>query len=699
LSWKKKIKLRNIDLKFKAGISHGLVYAGKSGGKTRCELTCHGDVVNYAARLAFSGDWGNIVTSEAVERSADNYACFDYGGEKKFKGKDKKLPYYFFKKIKDSNISRKYLLPLIGRDNELKEIYTSFEKARNSFEGIFYIYGEPGIGKSRLIYGLKEYLDDKAIDYNWIEIICDSMISKPRQGLKHYFRNYFGIDESINKSEVDNFKEKIKEIVGNKKIDKDIRDEIWRTHSFIASEIGIYIKNSLYEKLEPKYRKDNLFSAIKSFIKGVSQIAPTVIEIVDSQWIDPSTDEFISYLTRNVSKYSFVIFTSSRYLKDNKKKKFEVGEACPEKEIELMALKPGVEKLFSKEILGKGKLSINSLEFLIQRAHGIPSYIEQWLLHLKNEKAINLKNNFWILNKENIDIPGGIDKIIIARIDSLGVKVKEIIQHASILGSIFPKKLLNQFIENNFKDSLKKTLNSGLLLCCERDNIQFAHSLIQDVAYQMQLESKRERLHNKAIELIEKKYKNNIESQYNDLCFHTKNANNLEKYKYYLNLSADFDNKNYENKQSLIKYLILEKLTSDNKKLIDLYTSIGSLYHRIGPLINAEKYYLKAKKIITKKNNSKYGKILNQLSTVRCELGKFDYVEKDTKKALEIYKKFRDESEIISGYNYLGNVYKDLYKFKLAEKVYLKSIALCGNNFDYQKAIGLSNLQHILKQY
>ena len=77
LAVKKDLKgFKNLSgLRYRAGTTYGIAYAGIAGGKKRCEYTYHGEVVNLAARFMMKADWGEIFVSDAIR---DNTVQFNF---------------------------------------------------------------------------------------------------------------------------------------------------------------------------------------------------------------------------------------------------------------------------------------------------------------------------------------------------------------------------------------------------------------------------------------------------------------------------------------------------------------------------------------------------------------------------------------------------------------------------------------------
>ena len=125
----------------------------------------------------------------------------------------------------------------------------------------------------------------------------------------------------------------------------------------IGAEIGLFWKNSLYSKLDPKLKHQNLILAFKELIKAFSEQKPTILSIEDGQWIDISTENFLLPMTREVENFPFTIIVTSRYKKINKKVKFKVSNSCKKRELVLKPLLIGAEDSFAHYIFGKGKLN------------------------------------------------------------------------------------------------------------------------------------------------------------------------------------------------------------------------------------------------------------------------------------------------------------------------------------------------------
>ncbi|MCK4978915.1 MAG: AAA family ATPase, partial [Candidatus Delongbacteria bacterium] len=176
-------------LKFRAGITFGTVYSGIMGGKERYEYTAIGDIVNLSARFMMKAKWNKFWVSDHISENQDRTHRFNKLGKFKFRGKSGKITAYELVQKKEKGEAALFDGKIIGREVELKQLkkYTK-PIFRNSFAGVTYIYGEAGIGKSRLVYELKQKLKDKV---NWFYLPCENILKKSFNPVIYFLKNYF----------------------------------------------------------------------------------------------------------------------------------------------------------------------------------------------------------------------------------------------------------------------------------------------------------------------------------------------------------------------------------------------------------------------------------------------------------------------------------------------------------------------------
>ncbi|MBN1231997.1 MAG: tetratricopeptide repeat protein [Candidatus Coatesbacteria bacterium] len=681
--WRKKLVDEHIAVFYRMGITYGLAYAGVSGGERRSELTCLGDVVNFAARLAFAGEKNEIYCSDMIAEKASSFAQVPLSFARKFKGKSDILPVYRFIKLKKVDQQRFFKSPMIGREKELKQVKEIIQDTiiNKQFGGIIYINGESGIGKSRLVHEIKNWAENE-LKINWLHIPCDGVVERPWNGIKQWLKSFFEIGDEIKKEDVGKFMSKINEICEDREIDDMIRREISRTSSLIAAEIGIHMENSLYEKLDSRLRLENFIIGLKELIKALSIKNPTIIEIEDGQWIDSSTEEFLLPLTRNVNDFPFLVLITSRYMEDGEPVNFRISRGCSIEEIDLKPLSEGCENAFAVNILGKGQLSQEILDLLKKTAYGNPFYIEQLLRHLQDTGAVELRNGKWEITSNKIELPSSIDQVIIARIDSLGIQTKEILQHASIIGQRFAIKLLSEMLKDYpVYEYLSSAHKKAQLVYPEDMNEEFhnliylfSHALIRNVVYDMQLAETKQKLHKNVMHLIEEMFKDNLVEWYEDLYNHARMSEDEEKLKYYLEKSGDLHRYNYRHKEAIERYQELLNLDITLETKIDILLKLSSIYSSIGPYSKGVEYCRTALEYFGDSDNKKLlANIYHYYARILSLSGNNDMALDYIKQACEIFLEYNEEGSYADSLSFLGGILINKSEFSSARNKFMKA--------------------------
>ena len=138
------------------GVTSGRVYAGVVGGRTRCEYTLHGSVVNLAARLMVaagkSGD--GVLVNDVVFRGANNEIEFNDPRRIRCKGYDYPIPVYRPYAVREEpleSVDELNDIQLICASQDLAVVKSALTHAAQvDCGGLIMVEGEAGMGKSRL---------------------------------------------------------------------------------------------------------------------------------------------------------------------------------------------------------------------------------------------------------------------------------------------------------------------------------------------------------------------------------------------------------------------------------------------------------------------------------------------------------------------------------------------------------------------
>ena len=119
-----------------------------------------GDAVNVAARLGDLASANEILVGPDTHRASQNYFTFQSLKSVKVKGKSESIPIYkvLSEKTATAPVSQEMQVSseMVGRDQELAKLEFHILKAVNGQGSVVNVFGEPGVGKSRLLAELRQ---------------------------------------------------------------------------------------------------------------------------------------------------------------------------------------------------------------------------------------------------------------------------------------------------------------------------------------------------------------------------------------------------------------------------------------------------------------------------------------------------------------------------------------------------------------
>jgi tetratricopeptide (TPR) repeat protein len=249
-------------------------------------------------------------------------------------------------------------------------------------------------------------------------------------------------------------------------------------------------------------------------------------------------------------------------------------------------------------ILGTKEIERAFEELILQKAEGVPFFIEEFIKSLKDLKIIEKKDNTYQLIKDihQVTIPSTIQDVIMARVDSLPEGTKEVLQTGSVIEREFSYPLINRVTglpEKELLSNLSILKDSELLYergIYPQSNYVFKHALTREVVYDSILAKRKKKLHEEIGEAIEQLYKDNLSEHYEVLSEHYFLSENYSKAAEYSRFAsrkaektASFNDAIAYAKQRVAS---LERLTQTGdveKQIIDARTVLGLYITQMNP--------------------------------------------------------------------------------------------------------------------
>lgn len=688
------------NLQYRIGLTSGLAFTGIIGGKERCQYAAVGNRVNLGARLMTYAGWGEVLADENIQKSKQ--FNFKHIGDTLYKGIDGNIPTY---RLTGKNVENKteFIGEFIGREEELQHLLSIVKPVfKTQSARIIYIYGEAGIGKTRLCFELRQRLKKEG-SFKWFTCQADQIIKKSFNPFVYFLKTYFQqSSENSSKRNFENFESRFDELLVKFKQIKhpqaaDIEKELLRTKSVLAAQIGITYPNSLWELLDAQGRYQNTFTALQNLFFAESLIQPLIIELEDGHWFDGDSLEFLKYFSRLMNKFPILILATSRYFDDGQKPRL-IGEELAEKnniptiEIDLNILQEEPLKAFAKAKL-EGDVHQELCDLLFRTTNGNPFYAEQILEYFSESNLLENNNGVWNIKDHSIKLTSSINSILMARIDRLSSLVKETVKAAAVIGREFELPVLTEVMKENqafaerngnafvlLKEQIQTAEQGQIWNAMNELRYIFKHSLLRETVYEMQLGTRLRQLHKLIAAAIEKLYPENIEERFVDLAFHYGQAEVEDKTNEYLEKAADYARRNFQNQQALDFYnrLIVNLKGPKNKKaMVRTLLKKGTVLQLIGRWDDCEKVYNKALETARETDDQLLlGKANNSLGTLLMLKGNYEEAHMFLEIASSFFEFTKDDFGIINVYGNLGNLYFRQGRYDEAKAFFTKSIRL-----------------------
>jgi tetratricopeptide (TPR) repeat protein/class 3 adenylate cyclase len=627
--------------KIRIGITQGLVFSGFKGSDLRGSYGVLGNTINLSARLMMKAAFGELITPQSLSNQKDYE--FNLHGEYHFKGISGALKTYRLLDKKKTGALPLFSGKMQGRAEELKKLQNlSAPLKKKKFAGIVTVYGEAGMGKSRLVYEFTKKQKGRGLCFLQTDNILKISMNPFKYFLQSYFQQLDLKDGTEKKRNFERIFEKLQADLSQTE-DRRVNEilfELKRLKSILAAQLDIFYEQSLYHQLDPKGRFENTLFAYKALFKALSLMEPIVIQVEDIQWLDDDSQQLFRTLCRNIEDYPMMIVATSRFNDDGSKPKIEADKTLIQHEIILQQLEEAAANAFIEAQL-KGKAAESLLEQINRKTEYNPFYIEQFISYLKENNLLRLENDHHQILETETAIPNTINGIIIARIDRLESELKNIVQIASVLGREVELQLLLALLEIYDASHKEKEIHAYLKEI-EKDQIWsnlreikyiFKHALLHEAVYEMQLKARIRELHTLAAQLIIDIY-GDSEDKFFEIANHFDKAENGEQAALYYKKAGDYYQNNYHNVKAIEcfqRYLFYAESVGVNQSdLATIHRKMGHIFQLIGKWDEAENVFRKSVELAKETHDE------NLLAECESDYGIIRLFRGDNQQAMEI---------------------------------------------------------------
>jgi len=497
---------------------------------------------------------------------------------------------------------------LIDRVEEMSLLRETVDRAVRGEGGVVFLYGEAGIGKTRLARELGAYARLRGMQV--LSGRCPALFRMD------------GVPPYVLWSEV------IKDY-----LQACTPEQLYKVIGFYPSEVSRLVPE-IKQKLGtivpslpigPENERNRLFEAVSQFVTNISKEAPLLVVLDDLQWTDQSSLLLLHYLARGAGNESLLLLGAYRDTDIDERHPLSpvLTELNRERLLEPVLLKrmsfDDVSEMI-KQILERDDVPKEFCELVYEKTRGNPFFAEEVIRSLKEEGVIYREENKWKIKEvSGLKFPKTVKSVIKNRVGRLDDECQNVLTMASFVGKDFPFEALRGVTgveEDKLLELMERILKTGLVderVIRGEGVYSFADIIVRDVVHEEVSLLRHMKLHGVVGSALEKAYAKRIDEHLGELAYH-----------------------------------FLEG--GDKEKALDYFLKAGEKARNIYAYDEAFSYLHHALEILEEKegNLEEKARITQRLGELKLWMGQFDACMEYLNKSLTLWNQIGDKKNIAS---------------------------------------------------
>ncbi len=446
------VKVAELGLQARIGIESGEVVT-EDGESTFAT----GEAVNLASRLQASAGPNQIIVGPGAASLVRGRVELESIGDLDLRGwREPVAAHRVVCAVELSEPLRSLSAPLVGRESELELLENTYERAvRDKRAALFTIYGDPGVGKSRLarefVAGLEgaTVLIGRCLPYG--------------EGV-----TYWPLAEMVKASSGITDDDPLDE--AQRKLRACCEDEA------VADLLGLAV--GVLEAVEGERSQQEIAWAARAWAEQLAEAQPLVLVFEDVHWGEEPLLELLEHLAASVREAPLMIVGLARPELLDIRPTWGGGRVRATT-LELEPLQAEESAVLVEALIGELELPLD-IATVLAKTEGNPLFMEETVRMLAERPRGGTER-----------IPDTLQALIAARIDRLPAASRVVLQRASVMGRIFMGGALSKLTPEleDVGDALDDLVVRDLVVGEARATIsgehayKFKHVLIREVAY------------------------------------------------------------------------------------------------------------------------------------------------------------------------------------------------------------------------
>jgi class 3 adenylate cyclase/tetratricopeptide (TPR) repeat protein len=494
-------RTHGVPLHIRVGLNSGEVVVRAIGNDLHMDYTAVGQTTHLAARMEQMAMPGSILVTPDVVRLAEGYVAVTPLGPMAIKGLSTPLEVYEVAgagpvRTRLQAAAARGLTRFVGRVPEFEALRTALEQAGDGRGQVVALMGEPGVGKSRLVY---EFTRSHRT-HGWLLLEASSVsYGKATAYLPviDLLKTYCGIDTHDEPR-------RRREKVAGKLLTLD--EALRTTLPAVLSLLDVPVDDPTWQALDPPQRRQRTLEALKRILLRESQGQPLLLVFEDLHWIDTETQALLDSLVESLPTARVLLLVNYR-----PEYQHAWGSKTYYTQLRLDPLPAASAEALLQSLLGEDPGLQGLKQGLIERTAGNPLFLEESVRTLVETQGLVGERGAYRLAQptQSLQVPATVQAVLAARIDRLPPEGKRLLQTAAVIGTEVPLPLLEAIAELP-REELHRHLAQlqtaeflyELRLFPDLE-YTFKHALTHEVAYGSLLQERRRALHARLVAAIE----------------------------------------------------------------------------------------------------------------------------------------------------------------------------------------------------
>ena len=504
-----------VSLHIRVGLNSGDVVVRSIGSDLHMDYTAVGQTTHLAARMEQAAMPSSTFLTPRTMRLAEGFIETRPVGPIHVKGLSEPVEVHELVGARAGG-SRfraaviRGLTRFVGREIELQHIRRALAQAASGHGQVVAIAGEPGLGKTRLIWETTHSPDVQ----DRLVLACDSVSygqSIPYLPVIALLKTYFGVQDRDGQRE-------IREKVTGKLLTLDRALE--PTLSVFLSLLSVPVEDPEWAALDPPQRRQRTLQAVKRLFLRESQIQPLLLVVENLHWIDSETQALLDTLVDGLPAARVLLLVNYR-----PEYTHGWGSRTYYGQLRLDPLPAETAEEFLRTLLGDDATLRPVNRLLIDRIGGNPFFLEESVQALVETGVLIGDRGAYHQARPlpEAPLPATVQSLLAARLDRLAPADKHLLQVASVIGKEFPFAVLRavaRLSDDEIRAGLSRLQTAEFLYeAAIYPDLEytFKHALTQDVAYGSLLQEQRREWHRRVGEAMERLFAGRTEELWSSL--------------------------------------------------------------------------------------------------------------------------------------------------------------------------------------